>query len=771
MGECRHRGMSIVAGLVAAALAPSASAQDTGTVRGAVSFTTSGDPVHGAVVLVVGPSLVALTDEDGVFEIPEVPVGTYEVLAQREHLTATRQTVTVRAGGAVVVDFMLELTAIHEELTVTATAGGQTTAFEAFNAISTLDSFDLVTNAVGSLGEALQDLPGVANRSFGPGASRPIIRGFDGDRVLLMEDGIRTGDLSSQSGDHGVTIDPNGLERVEIVRGPATLLYGSNAVGGVVNAITPHESQRESPIPGTHGQFGADTGSANAQAGSNASLQHATDRLLVWAGGGTRRSGDYETPEGTVESSATRLTSGRAGVGYLGDRLFASGGFGVEDGRHGVPFAGAFHVEAGDGAAAGEHDAGPRVNLESRRRVGRFDAGMRNLTNSLVDGFRIVFNVIDYQHTELETADGVETTGSVFDNRAYVLRAEVNQRQTAILAGKFGVWSKARRYVATGAEALAPPTDQTAVAAFAYEELDFGRYRVQFGGRVERNAYTVDPRAEDGPHGGSGDPGHDAIEPPDVRDRSFTGGSASVGLLMDLGEHAALVANVIRSYRAPALEELYNFGPHVGNLVFEVGNPDLEREATVGLDLSLRHQSSRFRGSLNAYVYDIDNFVFPAVADVEIDGLQVAPFLQADSRFVGFEATASVQLADAVWVNLGLGTVNAELTATNEPLPRIPPLRGQVSIDIPYRGFTLSPGWTVAAAQDQVFRHETATSGYSVFNLEASHVWPRQHQVHILSVTGYNLTDALYRSHTSFIKDLAPEIGRGVKLAYSVRFF
>ena len=502
--------MPILAGLVAGALATTAYAQDTGAVRGEVTFAASGEPVHGTVVLVLGPSLVALTEEDGAFEIPDVPAGTYEILAQREHLTAARQTIAVQAGHAVVVDFRLDLTTIHEELTVTATAGGPTTAFEAFNAISTLDSFDLVTNAQGSLGEVLQNQPGVANRSFGPGASRPIIRGFDGDRVLLMEDGIRSGDLSGQSGDHGVTIDPNGLERVEIVRGPATLLYGSNAVGGVVNMITPHERNRESPVPGTHGQIGADTGSANGQAGTNASMQHATGRLSLWAGGGTRRSSDYTTPEGTIENSATGLSNGRAGAGYLGGRLFASGGVQFEDGRHGVPFAGAFHADAGDGATAEQDDEEVRVNLESRRRVG---------------------------------------------------------------------------------------------------------------------------------------------------------------------------------------------------------------------------------------------------------------------RFVGFEASANVRLVDAVWVNLGLGMVDAELTGTNEPLPLIPPLRGQVSFDISYRGFTIGPEWIVAAAQDHVSRNETETDGYSVFNLTASYVWPMQHMAHILSATGYNLTDELYRSHTSFIKDLAPEIGRGVKLAYSMRFF
>jgi len=745
-------------------------AQGTGTIRGTVTFTATDEAVHGAVVLLVGPSLVALTNDGGAFEIATVLPGTYEILAQREHLTAARQTITVEAGETVVVDFTLNLSAIHEETTVTATAGGRTTTFEAFNAITTLDSFDLVTNAQGSLGEVLQNEPGVANRSFGPGASRPIIRGFDGDRVLLLEDGIRSADLSSQSGDHGVTTDPNGLERVEIVRGPATLLYGSNAVGGVVNAITPHESYRETPIPGTSGRFSADTGSANAQFGTNASLQYGSDRLQGWGGGGTRRAGDYGSPAGTIENSATRLSNGRAGVGYLGDRVFASGGFQIENGRHGVPFAGGFEGHASE--AAGVARSGTAlIHLESSRQVGRFDVGIRNLTTGVLDGLRVVFTVIDYQHTELKTADGIERVETVFANRAYVLRAEANQRQTATLAGKFGVWTKVRHYVATGAEALAPATDQTAVAAFAYEELDYGRYRVQFGGRAERNAYTVDPRDRNRHDTGGAGPDHESLEPADVIDRVFTGVSASLGLQANLGRSAAFVANLTRSYRAPALEELYNFGPHVGNLVFEVGSPDLERETTVGLDLSLRHQSPRFRGSVNAYVYEIDNFVYPAVGDRKIDGLLVAPFLQGNSRFVGFEVEASVQVADAIWVNLGLGMVNARLTETNEPLPRIPPLRGRVSVDIPYQRFTISPEWTFAARQDRVFRNETQTNGASVFHLKTSYVWPTQHVAHILSVTGYNLTNALYRSHTSFIKDLTPEIGRGVKLAYSMRFF
>ena len=221
----------------------------------------------------------------------------------------------------------------------------------------------------------------------------------------------------------------------------------------------------------------------------------------------------------------------------------------------------------------------------------------------------------------------------------------------------------------------------------------------------------------------------------------------------------------------PALEELYNFGPHVGNLAFEVGNPELDAETTLGLDVSFRHQTDRVRSNLNAYVYSIDNFIFgDRTGEVE-DTLSVLDFIQGDSRVAGFDARGSVRLGGNAWATLGIGYVDATLTTTGEPLPRIPPLRGILSLDIPYGGFTLSPELEFAGQQADVFRDETETDGYSVVNLRASYVWPRQHAAHILSFTGYNLTDALYRNHTSFIKDLAPEMGRGVRVNYSVRFF
>ena len=163
--------------------------------------------------------------------------------------------------------------------------------------------------------------------------------------------------------------------------------------------------------------------------------------------------------------------------------------------------------------------------------------------------------------------------------------------------------------------------------------------------------------------------------------------------------------------------------------------------------------------------------MFPALTGEMVEGLRVAEFLQGDSRFTGFDADGNFRVQESTWLNAGFGLVNAELTAPSLPLPRIPPFQGHVGADILFRGLTVSPEWIWADKQGRVFEDETTTDGYGVFNVGGSYVWPRAHAAHIFSIRGYNLTNELYRNHTSFIKELAPEIGRGVKVSYSLRFF
>jgi iron complex outermembrane receptor protein len=735
-----HMSKILLSGLagVLLAVAPGASLAQTlatGTVSGRVVIDATGEPAHGASILIVGARRTASAGEDGRFEVANVPAGRYEVIAQREHFSADRQTVTVAAGQRATLEFRLVLSAVHEEVTVTASAIGAATTFESFNAITTLDSTEIVKRLGAGVADVLQDEPGVAKRTFGPGSSRPIIRGFDGDRVLIMQDGVRTGDLSSQSGDHGVSIDPAGLARLEVVKGPATLLYGSNAIGGVVNAITPQDGFRTTPFTGLLGSVSLDMGSANGQGGVAASVQRGRGPFLLYGSATTRRTGDYDSPDGPVRNSATRLTTGEGGVGWTGRRAFLGVGAGGERNRYGVPFAGLLE---------GEEDAD--VDLAVRRQSLRVDAGARHI-GRFADTLRLTLNVLDYEHDEIEVEDGDETVGTQFSNRVVTVRGEIEQRPTGRLGGRFGFEVYARDYEASGAEALAPATRHRSVAAFAYEELNLGRQRLQFGGRLERNRYDS------------------------ATDRTFTGASGAVGVRSALGAGAAIVVNVTGASRAPALEELFNFGPHPGNLAFEIGNADLGLERTAGLDVSLRSRHGRIHGEVNAFVYAISNFVFLDVTDEIEDGLRVSHYEQGDSRFSGFEAAAHVEAVPQASIHVSLSHVRARLTESGEALPRIPPFRGRLGLDVRRGALTISPEVVFSARQAAVSRGETPTDGWATVNAGVS--WQRagSHATHLVAAQVYNLGNTTYRLHTSFLKDLAPEVGRGAKLTYTVRFY
>jgi iron complex outermembrane receptor protein len=297
------------------------------------------------------------------------------------------------------------------------------------------------------------------------------------------------------------------------------------------------------------------------------------------------------------------------------------------------------------------------------------------------------------------------------------------------------------------------------LAFFGLEEMDFERVKFQFGGRVERNSYRP--------------------ENPDLPERAFTGFSGGVGANFRLWKGGAFVANYTHSFRAPSLEELYNNGPHVGTISFEIGNENLRAEQSNGLDFSLRHQSDRFRITGDVYYYRINNFVFQALQDTDgdgqadiIEGLPVRRYEQQNSSYLGAEISADYTINKYLVFLAGADTVRAELS-DGTPLPRIPPMRGRLGLDIRCQGLSVRPEGVFVGKRDEtdVFPLETPTGGYSLFNVAGSYTIGRQHFAHIFSFNAYNLTNKLYRNHLSFIKDLAPEIGRGIRFSYTVRFF
>ncbi len=342
-----------------------------------------------------------------------------------------------------------------------------------------------------------------------------------------------------------------------------------------------------------------------------------------------------------------------------------------------------------------------------------------------------------------------EEVATTFDNRTLNYRGTFDQHSIGPLLGSFGFQGVHRNYSASGEEALAPPVTHNGIAAFTLQEVNLERVKLQFGARLDHTRY----------------------DPIGLPPRSFTGFSGAAGIRVGLWNHGALVTNYTRSFRAPALEELYNYGPHIGNLAFEIGNPDLVGEQGHGVDVSLRHSSQSLRAEGNLFYYRLSDFVFMALTGETRHGLRVVNFNQGDSRFFGAEAALDVALHPNLWLNLGMDSVNARLTKLDTPLPRIPPLRGRLGLDARYRGLSVKPELIMASAQDRIFPTETPTAGYTVVNLDASYIIPHQHTAHVFSVTAFNLGDRLYRNHLSFIKDLAPEIGRGVRFNYTLKFF
>ncbi len=717
-------------------------AQASGTISGRVTYTENQTPLHDAEVQIVQLKLSAATDDDGNYKFENVPAGRYTIQAQTDGFSTSSKTVVITAGANSTIDFSLQIGGVKEQVTVTA-SGAEVSTFDSFQSVSTLGANEIAQRNSTSIGEVLEREPGVAKRSFGPGTARPVIRGFDGDRVLVLQNGVRVGSIGSGSGDHGEPIDPLSVERLEVVKGPATLLYGSNAIGGVVNALSQEDDDKH---PGLRGSFTALAGTNNKQAGIGGNIEYGYKNWLLFGNGSGQRASDYFTPLGRVPNSASRSTNGLGGVGYFADKGFVRASYNYYTSRYGVPFAGL--IESG-----GESND-EEIDLKLRRHNYRVNAGFRDV-NSFVTSGNFKIDYTDYRHNEL--ADNV--IGTQFDNDTFSYRGVFEQKRYGKLTGRFGFEGFNRNFLNTGEELLVNGrVRQNMFSVFGLEELNLGRVSFQFGARVENNRYRPDN--------------------PDFLERDFTGVSGAAGVRFRLWEGGAFVANYSNSFRAPALEELYNNGPHIGTISFEVGNQNLKRERSNGIDFGLRHSSNRFRFDASAYYYRLKDFIYFAFQDLDDDGevdiedgLPLSFYSQGDSRYVGAEVNFDADINKYLGVFFSGDVVRAKLTSEDLNLPRIPPSRARIGVDLKYKNLSVRPEAVFASEQNRLYPLETRTAGYGLFNIAASYIIGRDHYAHIFGVNAYNLTNKEYRNHLSFIKELAPEIGRGVRFNYTIRFF
>ena len=429
--------------------------QQSGQISGKVSMKETGGPLHGASVLIVELGRSTLSDDDGSYEFNRVPPGNYHVVAHLEGIfTEAASVVSVAEGGKTTVDFLLKLATLRDTITVTAGEKSEP-VFEAFQNVESVGALELAGTPDVSLGEMLDHRvgAGIAKRSFGPAAARPIVRGFDGDRVLIMEDGIRTGTLSSQSGDHGELINTAQLERLEIVKGPATLLYSGNAMGGTVNAVSRHHDMHSHAHQGLRGFLLGSGGTNNSLGGASAGFEYGVGKWMIWGKSGGVRSSDYTAPvQGKIYNSRSRTTNGGGGFGWYGGKTFFSLEAQYAEGSYGVPFVADFHGHHEDEHEE-EHDEDheedeeaehhedeeheedehgheeelDRVSLDSALTHFRFNWGLKDL-GAAINSFKLKMGYTDWKHDEVEFfEDGDSVIGTTFQQQQVIYRGSLSK--------------------------------------------------------------------------------------------------------------------------------------------------------------------------------------------------------------------------------------------------------------------------------------------------------------------------------------------------------
>lgn len=654
----------------------------------------------------------------------------------------------------------------------------------------------------GTLGETVARLPGVQSSNFGPGVGRPIIRGLDGARVQVLSDGLGSGDVSTLSVDHAVSIEPFLADQVEVLKGPATLLYGSGAIGGAVNVIDGRipETLSEQPFAGRAELRGA---SGNHERTGMLRLDATAGRVAFHFDALHRDAGDYaipgqpesaallaehgETPDpddaGRLPDSALRTRSAALGMSWIGARGFVGGALSLFNTTYGIPGGHAAHGGHGDDNHDVDHDHGHedahgddgvRIVLDQRRRElrgGLDGAGpFQTLRLKLAD--------TDYTHTEFEGT----AVGTVFHNRSREARAELVHRPLAGWKGAFGLQASRRDFDAFGDEAFVPASISRDTGLFWIGKREWGPLQLDLGLRHDDNRIDVDNVATAAP------------------DRHLHTTSGSLGLGWNASETVHLSLGLDRAQRAPGAEELYSRGLHVATGSFEVGNPALGVETAHRAELGLHLHRGAIEASLSAWQARYDDFIYLAGTDAEVHGAHLRAWRHGDARFHGMEAKLGWNFADnrsgtwsldafadvvrgrlegaaggseAVTLEIEhdghLDEVQAQV-ATGGNLPRIAPARVGASLRWERDEWRASLGAVRHARQGKVAAFESATPGYTL--LDAHLAWHRDLREGLaweVFVDGSNLTNREARPHTSFLKDLVPLPGRS--LAFGVRAF
>ena len=628
--------------------------------------------------------------------------------------------------------------------------------------VDVLSGLALDDRRAGTLGETVASIPGVQSSHFGPGVGRPIIRGLDGARVSVLANGLSSLDVSTVSVDHAVSIEPFLADSIEVLKGPANLFFGNGAIGGAVNVVDGRIPTERADRPAS-GRAELRTGTGNDEKAGLFRLDGGGGNVAWHLDGLLRDTGDIDIPDfvysadlraeeieegedpaeferDTLENSATSSRALSGGFAYLGDRVFFGGALSNYGTDYGIPGGHGHHEEEG----GEEEEGGVRIELDQNRSDLRF--GVNDLGFLKQVALNATFN--EYEHVEFEGPE----VGTRFINDATEARLEAVQNEIWGWNGAVGLQYGDRDFEAIGDEAFVPPTTSRDRGVFVMQEREFGSFKIELGARHDR----IDVALTDG-----------------LLERDFDTTSGSIGLRWAPAELWHLSLNLDRAERAPSAEELFAEGTHVATSTYEIGDPFLDTEQADRIEIGAHLHGERFEGRAAIYQTRFDDFIFLAETGLEIDELPVRLWTQADADFRGWEIEGTVTLAEAAngtWTLRGFADgVTGELDAGGN-LPRIAPGR-----------FGLDLGWTLDAwraglgavryqSQDDVAEGETRTAGYTLVNAQVAYHWDTQTFGWEAYLQGSNLTDEEARVHTSFLKDVAPLMGRNLTAGLRVFF-
>ena len=733
----------------------------TGTVR------SSGVAIVGATVRLLELDRAVHTDARGRFTFASVPAGTYTVFVGTLGYAAAVATVSV-ASGTTTTTFDLTPSAIPLAEVVVSASPLPRAANDLYQSTASKSQVALLNSSGSSFAEKISDLPGVSVRLNGSAPARPIVRGLGDNEVLVLENGLRTGDLATFDPAHATPIEAIAVSQIDVVRGPATILYGPNTIGGLVNVIT--DAVPSVAGPGASGSVAVELNSVSDQVAAYANNVFSTGNHAFRLSAGGVHAQDVRIPSGTQVDPGTGTPfaldrmpqsfnhSGEVGLGYSYQTRGATIGVGAKhyEMNYGIP---------GVPPNPDWINVPPTTSRITQNRNTVELRGLLSVAGSFVKQWKVEANYNDYGHSEFPTeqdSTGVsDPQANHFHAREFNGVLQLRHQPLGRLEGTFGVWASVQDLTIAGDQPLGPNSLTTDFAGYAYEEYRAAQStRLQAGLRFDYNKIQTRPFPQS----------TDSVFRTINASRLANAVTASLGVVHQIAANVTGSLSLARSFRAPTVQELFANGVDAASGTYSVGTATLGPETGVGVDASLKGNFASATFEISPYVTTIDHYIYGFLRGDTIQNFPVRQFAATRARLAGIEGSVTVQPARRFAVTAGGDYVNAEDTRRHVPLPFTPPLRGLVRGS--YQGRT-SLGvieWRLAASQHRLGDGDTPTNGYAVMNVGVGVRLVQHGVVHTVSLHCDNVFNTVYRDHLSVIKDFLPQPGRGFRLNYELLY-